>query len=121
MRWENALISLVLEKGYDTVTIEEITDRADLGRTTFYLHFRDKEELLMNAIDTMIEDFLEKHEEKRHKNAEVIKNIQSQPEKLDFDYGMIKQIFIHAHDNSDLYKVILRGEGGSKRPSVLQT
>ena len=40
-----ALLALIMEEGYDAVTIEEITDRADLGRTTFYLHYRDKEDL----------------------------------------------------------------------------
>ena len=74
---ENALISLILEKGYDAVTIEEITDRADLGRTTFYLHFRDKEELLMNAIDTMIEDFLAQNETQPLTKQKILENVQT--------------------------------------------
>lgn len=44
---QDSLTSLILEKGYDAVTVEDITDRADLGRTTFYLHYKDKEELLI--------------------------------------------------------------------------
>lgn len=111
---EDALISLVLEEGYDAVTIEEITDRANLGRTTFYLHFRDKEELLMHAIDTIIEDFLAKHEEKHINITEVTQETKRHPEKINFDGGLMKQIFVHARDNSNLYKVILRGEGGAK-------
>ncbi len=34
-----ALISLVLERNYDSITIQEILDRADIGRSTFYAHF----------------------------------------------------------------------------------
>jgi len=41
-----ALIELIPEKGYDEITIKEITDRATLNRATFYLHYRDKEDLL---------------------------------------------------------------------------
>jgi len=44
----NALMQLVEEKGYDAVTIEEITERANLGRTTFYLHYQSKDELLLD-------------------------------------------------------------------------
>jgi AcrR family transcriptional regulator len=42
----NAFLSLVLEKGYDRITVQDILDRADVGRSTFYAHFRDKEDLL---------------------------------------------------------------------------
>ncbi|MCJ7529956.1 MAG: TetR/AcrR family transcriptional regulator, partial [Anaerolineales bacterium] len=38
-------LQLVLEKGYDAISIQDITERADLGRGTFYLHFKDKEEV----------------------------------------------------------------------------
>ncbi len=41
-----ALLSLSQEKNYDTITIQEIVDRANVGRTTFYAHFRDKGDLL---------------------------------------------------------------------------
>ena len=37
-----AMLSLILEKGYDSVTVDEIADRADVSRSTFYLHYRDK-------------------------------------------------------------------------------
>lgn len=111
---EDALISLILEKGYDAVTIEEITDRADLGRTTFYLHFRDKEELLMNAIDTMIEDFLNQNLVQPILKDKLIQNVQLNPGQRNLYSNLLKQIFLHAHENADLYKIILRGEGGSK-------
>lgn len=41
---EQATLELLIEQGYDGFSIQEIADRADLGRGTFYLHFRDKEE-----------------------------------------------------------------------------
>lgn len=42
------LIQLIREKGYDSITIQDITDRANLGRTTFYLHYQTKDELLLD-------------------------------------------------------------------------
>ncbi len=47
----DALIALVLEKGYDAVTIREIVERADVGRATFYTHFTDKEALLLSVFE----------------------------------------------------------------------
>jgi AcrR family transcriptional regulator len=107
-----ALISLILEKGYDSVTIEDITDRADLGRTTFYLHFRDKEELLMQAIDAIGEDFIETHAAILTEDGSTEDKLKAL--KLNLDERILYHIFDHARQNADLYKVMLRGEGSAK-------
>lgn len=44
---KEALTSLILEKGYDGVTVQDVIDQADVGRSTFYAHYLDKDELLM--------------------------------------------------------------------------
>jgi AcrR family transcriptional regulator len=49
----DALIELVLERGYERTTVQDILDRADVGRSTFYAHFRDKEALLLTSFDDM--------------------------------------------------------------------
>ena len=45
-----ALASLIHEKGYDAIVVKEILARANVGRSTFYTHFRDKDELLESGI-----------------------------------------------------------------------
>src|SRR6266516_4217908 len=48
------LVSLMHEKPYDAVAVTEILKRANVGRSTFYMHFRDKDELLASGIRDML-------------------------------------------------------------------
>jgi AcrR family transcriptional regulator len=49
-----ALSTLIREKPYDSIAVKEILARADVGRSTFYTHFRDKDELLVSGIHDML-------------------------------------------------------------------
>src|SRR6267378_1760564 len=53
-----ALMSLILEKKYESIRVQEILDRADVGRSTFYMHFRDKDELFFSGF-RYLQSFLE--------------------------------------------------------------
>ena len=55
-RLQHALVSLIHEKSYDTIVVKEILARADVGRTAFYAHFRDKDALLASAIHHRLSD-----------------------------------------------------------------
>jgi AcrR family transcriptional regulator len=50
---QEALVALILEKGYDAVTVTDVIDRADVGRSTFYAHFTDKQDVLFSSIEQL--------------------------------------------------------------------
>jgi len=52
---QEALVALIIERGYDRVTVQDVLDRADVGRSTFYAHFRDKESLFGSCFDDLRE------------------------------------------------------------------
>jgi AcrR family transcriptional regulator len=45
-----ALLTLAIERGYDTITVADIADAANVGRSTFYAHFTDKTDLLRQGV-----------------------------------------------------------------------
>src|SRR3972149_51567 len=56
----DALIELMMEKGYDAISVKEIIDHANVGRSTFYTHYADKDELLVSQLDRVV-DMLSHH------------------------------------------------------------
>lgn len=54
---QQALIGLIRERGYDAVTIQDIVDRANVGRTTFYLHYTSKDDLFLHCHDAILGQF----------------------------------------------------------------
>lgn len=54
-RLREALHALIQEKDYDLIVVKEILDRADVGRSAFYTHFRNKDDLLVSSIREILE------------------------------------------------------------------
>src|SRR5262245_33594581 len=54
----NALVDLTLEKGYEAVTIRDITQRADVAYTTFFRHYPDKDALLQDVLEVVLDDLV---------------------------------------------------------------
>jgi AcrR family transcriptional regulator len=70
----NALIALILEKPIDEVTVQQVLNRAGVGRSTFYLHFRDKDDLFLSQLEDGLEMWttaLSKNQEKSRRVAPV--------------------------------------------------
>lgn len=109
-RLRDALLSLTLEKGYDAVTVEDITDRADLGRTTFYLHFGDKETLFLSAIDNIANELVKQVDLSTWNSTDFNKS--QQPVYL---------AFRHAAANAQLYRLLLQSEVAKKATHRIRT
>jgi len=96
-----AFVKLVLERGYASVTVEDIASAADVGRATFYTHFSDKEALYDHVVATLLADLHERLAPIDRKHA-------------GFTGGPVAELFRHAADEPDVYRLILRGEGDGR-------
>ena len=73
-RLGSALIALIQEKPINDVTVQDVLDRASVGRSTFYLHYRDKDDLLLSQLEMFLEMMstaLSVREEKSNRVAPV--------------------------------------------------
>jgi AcrR family transcriptional regulator len=91
-----ALIALVLERGYDRLTVQDVLDRADVGRSTFYAHFRDKEALLTATFDDMSAQL----------RREIDADVHGDPARP------AEVLFEHAHRNQRVYRALCGRRGG---------
>jgi AcrR family transcriptional regulator len=99
----DALISLMLEKGYDGINIGDITDRAGLRRATFYLHYRNKEELLFSIMQETLNELMQK-----------MKGLPDTPLGEEFLLAEQRITFQHVQERADLYRAILGGQGAAQ-------
>ncbi len=53
---KKAIIELMSEKNFDSITIQDISDRANVHRATIYLHYNDKFDLLDKLIEEHIDN-----------------------------------------------------------------
>jgi AcrR family transcriptional regulator len=89
----NALIELILEKHYDTISVQDIIDRANVGRSTFYLHFRDKEDLFRGDWERLLNHFVSKM------SAESLNEGRIFP---------IRELFEHLQDFHHFYRALVK-------------
>ena len=54
-RLGNAFVALIHEKPIENVTVQDVLNRAKVGRSTFYLHFRDKNDLLLGQLEVFLD------------------------------------------------------------------
>jgi AcrR family transcriptional regulator len=95
-----ALIVLAHEKGYEAVTIKEITDRADVAYMTFFRHFRDKDDLLTR----LVEDITVEIEELARSEGRIFSHEAE---------GLL--LFEHASEHPALYRVLFSAASARRR------
>jgi AcrR family transcriptional regulator len=105
---QDALISLIKEKGFDNVQIQEITDRAGLNRSTFYLHYRDKNDLLVKNMGYTLEQL--------DQTVDVPSTVDDSQLTIDMMVNPLISAFDHFAEQADFYHIMLSEIGV---PSVI--
>jgi len=89
-----ALVELIKEKDYNGITVSDIIERANVGRSTFYAHYRDKDDLFVGELDRVIE--LLSHRI---------------PDQKEMPFFPSLGLFHHVGEEYELYKSLLWGPG----------
>lgn len=86
-----ALVALIIERGWDGFSVQDLCDRADVGRSTFYLHFADKEEVVAGAFADL----------GRELRAQLASSASARP--LAFSRGL----FDHAQEHLQVFRALV--------------
>ena len=90
-----ALVALILERGWETVSVLDVCARADVGRSTFYVHFADKEALLLSGFDDL------------HAS---LRAISAHAEAMPFAF--VDALIVHAKENHRLFRALVGRRSG---------
>jgi AcrR family transcriptional regulator len=88
----DALMELIQEKLFDDITVQEVLDRAGVGRSTFYAHYRDKDDLFLSDV----EDFLERMSTLLTRNGAGLDRV-----------APVKELFAHLADVREFYAAVV--------------
>jgi len=104
---ENSLIKLMIEKGFDKISIKDLCQEADINRGTFYLHYKDKYDLLEQKEDEILNGFIiivNNIVENHPKNFIL-------PANKEILLHIFTNIYIFAKENADFMRVVLGANG----------
>lgn len=95
----HALIDLIKERGYESIKVQDILDRANVGRSTFYSHFKDKDDLLIQGFENL---------RRLLKTSNPAENEYPGSALISFSGAM----FSHAYDHRQIYQATAGGQTG---------
>jgi AcrR family transcriptional regulator len=87
----NAFLDLIVEKPINNVTVQDVLDRSGVGRSTFYLHYRDKDDLLLSQLEIFCETMSGALSLKKDKSHRVMP---------------VAELFEHIGNQNQLYRVL---------------
>jgi AcrR family transcriptional regulator len=90
-RLGSALLTLILERPINEVTVQEVLDRAGVGRSTFYLHYRGKDDLLISQLEMFLEVMSTALSERKEKSDRLVQ---------------VTEMFEHIGQDNKLYRAL---------------
>jgi AcrR family transcriptional regulator len=106
---QGSLFALIRERGFEALTVQDIIDRANVGRATFYAHFENKEDLLLSGFDTLRAALKERQREAQLRRGAV--------EERAFAFSL--DLFAHINDHRDLFQAMAGKRSGAVVQSVV--
>jgi AcrR family transcriptional regulator len=91
-RLSNALVELMRDKPIDQVTVQEVLDHAGVGRSTFYLHYRDKDDLFLDLMENGMKMWSTLLVEKQEKSTRL---------------APVEEFFAHAATAINFYRALI--------------
>src|SRR5260370_28531913 len=95
---QHALTSLILKKGYEAITIQDICDEANVGRSTFYAHYTSKDDLKRRGFGHLRKELVDRQREARAAPGGS----------KDRSIGVSVTLFEHSRDHIAPYRRLLR-------------
>lgn len=92
-----AFLELIVEKGYEAITIQDIAERSMTNRNTFYLHYTDKKDLLEIVTDEVLDEL----------TIKLTAVIANETDQLSKSQAIIRTVFEHVLEHSVFSKAML--------------
>jgi AcrR family transcriptional regulator len=104
-----SLMALIQEKGFEALSVQDIIDRANVGRATFYAHFDSKEDLLASGIENLRAALKER--QRRAVSAG------RSDERL---FAFSRELFVHANEHRTVFRAMVGKRSGAVVQQLLQ-
>lgn len=107
---QQALHPLILKKGYEAITIKDICDAANVGRSTFYAHYKSKDDLMRSHLEPLRKLLVDRQREALARPGDL----------KDRSFAFSAAMFEHARDHKSHYQALVGGRGGTISLGVIR-